>query len=211
MAILSDLNFWLVLGTWVLALSTILVSRATWRLVTTTQTAMKQQASDAKAATDRQSADVKIDLSVRLHMMMEEKWDGEAMAIQRSQLARQLLAKAAHDEIHEAVMDFFESLAILYRLDLVHKELAWNTFSFYGTRWWTACRDYIFAERHKQREDNEPMSFTEFEKFADKLIEREATARKKARSAIEPNADDIRQFLCEEALLCPQEAEPSRS
>ncbi len=205
MAILSDLNFWLVLGTWVLALSTICVSRATGRLVATAQTAMNQQASDARAAMDRQSADLKSELSVRLHMMMEEKWDSDAMAIKRSRLAGQLLAKAGHDEIHEGVTDFFESLAILYRLDLVHKELTWNTFSFYATRWWTACRDYIFAERQKQREDTEPISFIEFEKFADKLMERESTERKKARSAIEPSAEDIRQFLSEETALGPQQ------
>jgi hypothetical protein len=84
---------------------------------------MAQQATDARASMERQSADMRVDLSVRLHMMMEEKWDGERMAIQRARLARELLDKADHDAIPEAVMEFFESLSILDRLGLVHPEL----------------------------------------------------------------------------------------
>jgi hypothetical protein len=172
---------------------------------------MAQQAADARAAMDRQSTDLRTDLSVRLHMMIEERWDSDSMAVKRSRLAHQLLAKASHDEIQESVMDFFESLAILERLGLVRKELTWNTFRFYATRWWTACRDYIFDERSKQREDNEAMSFTEFEAFAERLKDQEAKERKKARAAIETSADEVRLFLSEEAALSSKEFKPSRS
>jgi hypothetical protein len=71
-------------------------------------------------------------------MMMEEKWDSEGIVINRARLAYQLLHKVQHDQIQESVMDFFESLAMLDRMDLVQKELVWNTFSFYATRWWSA-------------------------------------------------------------------------
>jgi hypothetical protein len=89
----------------------------------------------------------------------------------------------------------------LDRLGLVQNELTWNTFSFYATRWWTACRDYIFEERREQREENGALSFTEFEKFAERLMEQEAKKRKKARATIEPGAGDVQKFLKDEAAL----------
>jgi hypothetical protein len=106
--ILSDLNFWLASGTWALALVTLGLYCATRRLVSTTQTAMQQQAADARAAIERQSGDLRADLSVRLHMMMEEKWDSERMAAHRSALAKNLLENVPHREVTEQIMDFFE-------------------------------------------------------------------------------------------------------
>jgi len=137
---------WVAVGTWVLAGATLWVANLTRQLVQTTRTAMTQQAEDARAALTTHSADVqaamrqqsddlRTDLRVRLHMMLEEKWDSAQMAVHRAALAGRLLDKAPHDEITEPVPDFFESLAFLYSLDLIHRELVWNTFSFYATRW----------------------------------------------------------------------------
>jgi hypothetical protein len=192
---------WVAVGTWVLALATWALYWATRRLVTTTQTAMAQQATDALAAMERQSTDTRIDLSVRLHMMMEEKWDGERMAIQRTRLARQLLNKADHDAVPEAIMEFFESLSILDRLGLVHPELTWNTFGYHASRWWTACRSYILEERKKQREYGVPQSFTEFQALADRFYERDAKEQHTTRTALEPGSEDVEQFLREESAL----------
>jgi len=211
---------WVALGTWALALATGGLYLVTRNLVRTTQTAvirqsddarsaMAQQSADMRMAMDRQSADLKIDLSVRIHVMMEEKWDSDRMAVKRARLARSLLAGLKHDEIQEAgVMDFFESLAILDRLGLIHRELLWNTFSFYATRWWTACRSYIQAERDRQREQGEPLSFVEFEKLAADLYEQEAQKTSKTRALIEPDGDQLKQFLEDEAGLGPDGLAP---
>lgn len=175
---------------------------------------MKQQADDARAAMERhsndmraamqkQSGDLKADLSVRLHMMVEEKWDGERMERHRAVLARKILDKAPHDEVTESVLDFFESFAILYRLDLIHRELAWNTFGFHVSRWWTACKEYVFRERDRQREGNVPQSFTEFEWIANEFYEREAKDEGKTRGAIEPSGERLEEFLRDEMALHP--------
>ncbi len=78
-------------------------------------------------------------------MMMEEKWDSESMATKQARLAHQLLSNAPHDQVQEGVIEFFESLAMLEGLSLVHKELVWNACSFHSSRWWTACREYILG------------------------------------------------------------------
>lgn len=145
-------------------------------------------------------------------MMMEEKWDSDAMLAKRARLAHDLLKKVAHDRVQEAgVMDFFESLAILDRLGLVHKDLVWNTFSFYATRWWTACKDYAFQERDKQREHVVALTLTEFEAFAGRLYDREARERHKERAGVEPTSTEINTFLTEELALNPEESKASHS
>jgi hypothetical protein len=187
---------WVAIGTWVLAAGTLGLYFETRRLVRTTREAIQRAAADSKT-----------DLAVRLHMTMEEKWDGDAMCGMRARLAHAFLSKADHDKIQEAgVMDFFESLGILDRLGLIHRELVCNTFSFYVTRWWTVCKDYVFQEREKHREQNLPESFTEFEAFADRCYSREAQERKMSRATIEPGANEADRFLRDELALRPDVA-----
>lgn len=206
---------WVAIGTWVLAGATFGLYRSTRSLVNATKSAISQQAQDAQTALERHSGDVRTamrqqsddlraDLAVRLHMMVEEKWDGERMEKHRAVLARKILDKANHDEITESVMDFFESFAILYRLGLIHKELAWNTFGFHASRWWTACKEYVFRERDRQREGNVPQSFTEFEWVANEFYEREAREEGKTRAAIEPSGERLEEFLRDEMTLHPE-------
>jgi hypothetical protein len=61
----------------------------------------------------------------------------------------------------------------------------------------------VFEERRRQREENVPQSFIEFEAFADRLKDREARDRKTTRAAIEPSADEVKQFLQDELALRP--------
>jgi hypothetical protein len=153
-----DATVWIAIGTigtWVLALGTIV-------LVLETRDSMRKQALDSER-----------DLKVRLHLAMEDRFDSGTFAVARAGLARQVLAKAPHDEIQETVFDFFESLAILDRRRMLDDDLAWNTFSYYVTRWWAACKDYVIEERKLQREERIPQSYVQFEAFATRLYDRE--------------------------------------
>jgi hypothetical protein len=124
------------------------------------------------------------------------------MLVARSFLASGLLLKDPHDAIQEIVPNFFEALGILHRRGLLDDDLTFNTFSFYATRWWTACKGYIAEERRRQKEDpDRPLFFVEFEALAGRMYDEEARRRGIARNAIEPDSDAIRQFLDDEYAL----------
>jgi len=146
-------------------------------------------------------AELKQDLPVRLHLIMEENWQGQWMLMKRARLAGQLLSKAPHDAVQEDVIEFFESLAALETLGLVNRELTWGTFSFHASRWWTASEDYIFEKRRLRAAEHHPMAFTQFELFAERLKEREAQEQKIPPTTIEPGVDEINRFLRDELEL----------
>jgi hypothetical protein len=153
---------------------------------------------------DAQLAALKADLSVRLHVIIEENWDSESMLLRRAQLAHQLLSNMPHAQVQEVVMEFFESLAMLDMLGLVHKEPVWNAFGFHASRWWSAYQEYIVEERRQRAEQNSPVCFIQFEAFAERLKDREARELKTSRAAIEPGADEINRFLHDELALKPE-------
>jgi len=193
---------WVAVGTWALAAVTLMLFRATKGLVKEAQASLAAQAADSK----QRAEDSKTDLKVRLHMTMEEKFDSDQMVLNRARLAFWFLNKAPHDEIREPVLDFFESLAILDRRGMLDAELTWNSFSFYATRWWSACKGYVAEERKRQEEDpNQPLSFTEFEAFAARLYDKEAQERGTARSEVEaePDSEETKKFLRDEFALKP--------
>lgn len=173
-----------------------LLALGTWGLVYYSRRTLSQQ----QAALREQQEVARTQLKVSLHMSMEDRFDGPTMLAARARLADQLLSHASTDDMDETVLDFFESLAILDRLGFLLDDLTWNSFSFYAMCWWSALKDYVVETR---KEDAAPDYYDEFERFADKLYDRDAREHKTTRAAIEPTADETRDFLEDEKRLAP--------
>ncbi len=192
---------WNVLGTWVLVLATwalVAVSWiAAWRTLKDQRAAAAEQQKLGRDAIAQQQETARIQLAVRAHLDMEERFDRGAMLRERAYLARQLIRGAPPEAIIEAVPDFFESLGILDRLGYLLPDLTYNSFSVYVIYWWAALKDWIRGEREA---DEDPTLYEEFEQFAIKLMDEEARHRGTTREVIEPtSADDMREFLDGEA------------
>jgi hypothetical protein len=115
-------------------------------------------------------------------MNMEERFDSPIMLGSRALLASHLSSGASTHLITEAVPEFFESLAILDRLDYLLPELTYNTFSDYVVMWWFALRDWVAEERVAHGDDL--TYFDEFEHFAVRLMDADARKRQISRDAL---------------------------
>jgi hypothetical protein len=139
------------------------------------------------------------DLRVRLQTTYEEKFDSPAMLSERRKLAEQLLSREAHEKIQETVMNFFETVGMFVRRGYLDEEMAWAGFSFYGIRWWSATKDYIFEERKIQ--NNDSTIFEEFETLVDEFYKMEIGRRSLSRAQLEPSPEDLNRFLVAEQNL----------
>jgi hypothetical protein len=133
------------------------------------------------------------DLKVRLQTSYEEKFDGPALIAERKKLAGQLLTNAAHKDIQEPVMNFFESVGMLLRRRYIDLDMVWSDFSFYAIRWWSASKDYISEERRLQ--NNDETIFEEFKHLVDALYNFETKKRHLSRAQLEPSKQDLQRFL----------------
>jgi hypothetical protein len=168
------MELWLVLGTWALVAVTLGLAYSTFRVTRT-------------------------DLRLRLHLQFLDRFDEVRMRGHRKVLAQQLLAAAPHDDIQEDVMNFFEDLGAFLALGHLDDDLLWGTFSFYITRWWSACKDYISEER--QKEANDESLFAQFQAMVNHIYDRESKERGKTRAMLEPSASEVHRFLKNEARL----------
>lgn len=117
----------------------------------------------------------------------------------RKRLAEQLLRDAPHEDIREDVMNFFEDMGLFFELEYLDERFVWGTFSFYVTRWWSACKDYIIEERIRQNSDQS--LFSKFGCLAERVYEIGVKELKRTRAEQEPSPDEIRDFLLDESRL----------
>ena len=130
---------------------------------------------------------------------MEDSFDSPQKVVARKKLAEQLLSGASHDEIQEEIMNFFETIGSLLCRGYLDEELAYGSFSYYGTKWWSACKDYIIEERHRKGDDQ--TIFEEFQDLVDTFYKIEMKERGKTRAELEASRVDIEIFLKEEKNL----------
>ncbi len=188
----------IVVGTWALVV-------ATWALVFVTYRLAKEQLSQADRFTKQQLSLVegqlltsKAQLKLQLYLELRREFDSSLLSA-RKLLADQLLNDKPHDEINEPLMNFFEDIGMLVRRDYVDREIIWDTFSYYATRWWSACKDYIAKERADKKGDD--TLFRDFESLVEAIYGDEVTERHKTRTELEPSLAEVRRFLSEEARL----------
>jgi hypothetical protein len=158
----------------------VIVAAGTWALVAGTFWLVKGQLSVAKE--QRQ---------IQLYLELRKEFDGPLIS-QRKLLAQALLVSRPYEEINERVLDFFEDMGMLVRRNYVDREMIWDTFSYYATRWWSACKDYI---AHERAEKGDNTLFADFEKLVERIYNDEMTKRQKTRTELEPSALEIKRFL----------------
>jgi hypothetical protein len=121
---------WNIIGTWALVGATLWVAWLTRNLVREQRAATTEQREIARAELAEQQKIAKTQLAVRIHMDMEERFDRPLILMERARLARLMIENAPRDLITEGVPEFFESLAILDRLDYLVPELTYNGSAF---------------------------------------------------------------------------------
>ncbi len=148
----------------------------------------------------RQQTDMlRTDIKLRLQLKLSDRFDDVRMMRSRKRLAEQLLRDAPHEDIREDVMNFFEDMGLFFELEYLDERFVWGTFSFYVTRWWSACKDYIIEERIRQNSDQS--LFSKFGCLAERVYEIGVKELKRTRAEQEPSPDEIRDFLLDESRL----------
>ena len=159
----------LVYSTLALAIFTAVMAWATWKLATESREASLRQ------------------IRIQTWLEFRKTFDSVELIRDRSILARILQpnpnSRAPHRQVNEAVMNFFEDLAIVYFSGYIEQKLAKDTFGFYACRWWEAAKTYVDSERKLHNEDK--TLFDGFEKLA--------TAMRLPNEII--NADEMKLFL----------------
>jgi hypothetical protein len=176
---------------WV-ALASLGTALGTWALALITFWLVKQQLRISQEELQARLRMSQEELQVRNQLSLENRFDSAPLVSARKALAAQFLQQALHKDIDEDVMNFFESLGMFLRRGYLDPELTWAAFSFNAIRWWSACKDYITAERDRQKDET---IFAEFQRLTDRLYEIEERERRKIRSELEPSPSEIQEFL----------------
>jgi len=129
-------------------------------------------------------------LKASLQLQMEDRFFfNPHMLAARKKLAEQIWSEAPHRVVQESIMNFFDTMGSFLRRNYLDKELICSSFSWYGTRWWTACKDYI------EEENRTKVGGPFFEDF------RKLVITFKEEGEIEPSPADIQDFLTEEKIV----------
>jgi len=165
----------------------IIVAVGTWALVAATLWLVKGQISTAKE--QRQ---------IQLYLELRKEFDNVYLLSSRELLASQLLDGKPHEEINEAVLNFFEDAGMLLRRKFLDQEMVWETFGYFANMWWCASKDYIARERANFGGDS--FFFKDFEYLVERMSEDDVKKRRKSRVELEPSPSEIKAFLETEAL-----------
>lgn len=128
-------------------------------------------------------------LEVQMWFELAKRFDSLEMKHARKATAKKILSNAKHDEIPEAVEDFFEDVGTLLKFGYIERKLVESSVAFYGTRWWEALRPYVHEERRRHGDDQ--TIFEDFEIFGKEM----RTPEEKIDSA------ELEQFLADESRL----------
>lgn len=129
-------------------------------------------------------------LGAEMWLRFIQRFDSETMEAQRRSLATDLLANPKPESLPEALLEFFEDLAIASRRKYIAEDLAECSFSYYVRFWWAASKAYVEALR--ERKANKSL-FVEFERLANQSKE------------ASPSSAEIKEFLIEERGTPPLE------
>jgi hypothetical protein len=210
------MDFWLVVGTWALALATWALVVGTWLLGRRQLEGQRQQLEGQRQQLEgqlsiaqeqlrvqRQQIEQQLsvareELRVAFYLDMRKQFDGPLLS-ERRLLAQQLKAGALHNEINERVPDFFDDLGMLIRRDYIDHDMVWDTFSYCAKGWWTACKDYIATERANKGGDT--TLFSDFGNLVESIYADEMKKRGRTRAELELSTAEVQDFLDDETRL----------
>jgi hypothetical protein len=129
-------------------------------------------------------------LGVRTWLYVDPKFNSNELKHARKHLAEQLdpYVPAKRAEVDDDTLNFFQSVGVLYKRDLLNKELAESSFSYWAVGYWEAAKVYIADERRAEHDES---VYGEFEAFA------------KAMQKHKPSLSDadLKRFLAAEKAL----------
>jgi hypothetical protein len=129
-------------------------------------------------------------MGVQTWLHLDPQFDSKELRLARKKLAQELdpYDPGKRAEIDDDVLNFFESVGALYNRNLLNKELAASSFSFWATRWWEVAKDYVADER---RAEHDKDLYGDFEAFAKEMQKGEAHL----------SEADLKDFLADEKAL----------
>jgi hypothetical protein len=129
-------------------------------------------------------------LGVQTWLHVDPKFNSKELKLARKKLAHQLdpYDPGKRAEIDDDVLEFFESVGALYNRNLLNKELAASSFSYWAIHWWEVAKAYVADERRAEHDES---VYGEFEAFA------------KAMQKHKPSLSDadLKRFLAAEKAL----------
>jgi hypothetical protein len=167
------------LAAWLLAIFTGVVAIFTAALVSASFLTIRE---DRRAASEQ--------LGLRTWLYVDPKFNSRELKLARKHLAEQLdpYVPGKRAEVDDDVLNFFESVGLLYQRSLVNKELAESSFDYWAVRYWEAAKVYIADER---RAEHNQSIYGDFEAFAKAMQKHKP-----------PLSDaDLKAFLAEEKAL----------
>jgi len=176
---MSDPNVWLALGTWILAIVTIV---AVGRQVAASKNAAQQT----------------------LFVQLTREYQGSSMRLLRKNFAGWLhaylldVARAPDPLADETVLEFLENLGYLTRKDYLHIDFVWNYFSDTVIGFWNAARNPI-AQRRADHSD--PQLFSELEWLYGELLKFDAERSRKTIAEVTWSPAKTKIFLVGEMNL----------
>jgi len=104
-------------------------------------------------------------LGVQTWLYVDPKFNSKELELARKHLAEQLdpYVPAKRAEVDDDVLNFFESVGLLYKRNLLNKELAESSFSYWAVGYWQAAKVYIADERRAEHDES---IYGDFEAFA---------------------------------------------
>ena len=128
--------------------------------------------------------------SVDLLFRLENDFFGPAKKIQRVKASRDLLAGKSLEA--EPILDFFETMALLYRRGALDREIVWHTFFYWIDHYYEAARQAIAA-----RQEVDPLVWKDLTLFVGELRKFQI-AQAGGRSYSPPTPAQVSAFLEEE-------------
>ncbi len=138
---------------------------------------------------------------------LSDQWNSGAMLDVRSAAATALLAGKPTADV-DAVLEFFETLALLLRREAVDEELAALQFSWPLANYWAASRDYV-----RPRQGDQPSVWEDVGALMTRLTAVVAQRRRHGVADLQPSAEQMRQFLLDEQGTdeCDDDTQPEKT
>ena len=137
----------------------------------------------------------RLSLSADLVTKLDDKFNGPDLKSIRKTAARALLSNTNLGEA-EDVLDFFETVGLLMRLEALNPEMVHNTFFHWANLYWIATKDYIIARRKSTS-----ISLWVYFKSLHTEVCRIEKLKDRTSKDLQLDRDSLRQYLQEEVEL----------
>ena len=149
----------------------------------------------AYSAFQKSNQSFRLSLSADLATKLDEKFNRPDLKSSRKAAAHALLTNTDL-EATEDVLDFFETVGLLMRLEALNAEMVHNTFFHWANLYWTAAKDYVMM----RRKDTSASLWADFEVLQKEISQIEKTKDSKSKD-LDPGPERLKRYLEEEAQL----------